>query len=440
MKHPMRVLTLLALVALLAAGVVACGDGEQSAATASTAATSGTSSPAAAGTTAGLTYPIVDSGRTAFYDAATKIAAPASGAAFYGQDAQFKGNQPSYTLSDDGLTVTDNVTGLVWEQSPDTNGDGAIDATDKMSFAAAQEYPAALNKKKFGGYDDWRLPTIKELYSLIQFTGTDPAVTAADASSLTPFIDGVFDFAYGDTANGERIIDSQYVTTTKYVSTAETDGELLFGVNFADGRIKGYGLKLFGKDKTFTVLCVRGNTDYGVNAFADNGDGTITDSATGFMWSQADSAEGMNWKAALAWVQTKNAENYLGHSDWRLPNVKELQSIVDYTRSPDTTDSAAIDPLFNCTQITNEGGEADYGFYWSGTTHVSSSGSGSAGSYVCFGRAMGYMNSEWMDVHGAGAQRSDPKEGSAADYPTGRGPQGDAIRIDNFVRLVRDAG
>ena len=41
-----------------------------------------------------------------------------------------------------------------------------------------------------------------------------------------------------------------------------------------------------------------------------------------------------------------------------------------------------------------------------------------------------------MDVHGAGAQRSDPKTGSASDYPTGHGPQGDAIRIENYVRCV----
>lgn len=43
-----------------------------------------------------------------------------------------------------------------------------------------------------------------------------------------------------------------------------------------------------------------------------------------------------------------------------------------------------------------------------------------------------------MDVHGAGAQRSDPKIGKASDYPEGDGPQGDVIRIDNYVRLVRN--
>jgi len=146
---------------------------------------------------------------------------------------------------------------------------------------------------------------------------------------------------------------------------------------------------------------------------------------------------GMNWEDALAWVEQKNAENYLGYSDWRLPNAKEMQSIVDYGRSPDATSSAAIDPVFNISQITNEAGQLDYPWFWTSTTHVKSSGNGSDAVYIAFGRALGYMNNTWMDVHGAGAQRSDPKSGDPADYPTGHGPQGDAIRIYNYVRLVR---
>ena len=146
----------------------------------------------------------------------------------------------------------------------------------------------------------------------------------------------------------------------------------------------------------------------------------------------------MNWEEALAWVEARNAEAYLGYSDWRLPNAKELESIVDYTRSPATTSSAAIDPVFGATIITNEAGADDYAFYWSGTTHASAMG-GQAGAYVAFGRSLGYMNGSWADVHGAGSQRSDPKIGDPADYPTGHGPQGDAIRIDNFVRVVRNA-
>lgn len=90
----------------------------------------------------------------------------------------------------------------------------------------------------------------------------------------------VFEFAYGST-EGERIIDSQYATTSLYTNDEGT--EMMFGMNFADGRIKGYEERFGGGDKAYFVMCMRGNTDYGVNDFVDNGDGTITDNATGLM-------------------------------------------------------------------------------------------------------------------------------------------------------------
>ena len=101
--------------------------------------------------------------------------------------------------------------------------------------------------------------------------------------------------------------------------------------------------------------------------FSDNGDGTVTDQATGLMWMQQDSGAGMNWQDALAWAESLELA---GHDDWRLPDAKELQSILDYTRCPDTTGSAAIDPVFSCTPITNEFPALDYPWYWTGTTHA----------------------------------------------------------------------
>jgi hypothetical protein len=384
-------------------------------------------------------YPIVDTGQTACYSNQNAISCPQAGATYYGQDAQYASNQPSYTLSSDGLTVTDNVTGLTWTQSPDLNGDGVINIDDKLTFAEAQTYAdTTLNPRNYGGYSDWRLPTIKELYSLMDFRGADPS--GPDTSGLIPFIDtNYFDFAYGDEAAGERVIDAQFWSSNAYLGTVFGNQTCTFGLNLADGRIKCYPSGTSGPSaKLNYVYFVRGNTSYGINDFTDNGDGTITDNATGLMWSQDDSGTGMNWADALAWVDQKNAENYLGYSDWRLPNAKEMQSIVDYARAPDATNSAAIAPMFNITQITNEGGEVDYPWFWTGTTHLKSNGSGFAGVYISFGRALGYMHNTWLDVHGAGAQRSDPKSGDPADYPTGHGPQGDAIRIYNYVRLVRN--
>ncbi len=366
-----------------------------------------------------LPYAIVDTGQVKTYDNTTALTSePVSGSGFYGQDAQVDGNQPSYIDNGDG-TVTDLVTGLMWQQG----------YSGKMPHSEAEAGASGLN---LAGYTDWRLPTIKELYSLIDFSGED--VDPMSSSANKPFIDTeTFDFAYGDTSAGERIIDSQWATSTLYVA-----GNMMFGVNFADGRIKGYGLTSpHGGDIQFYVRYVRGNTAYGENEFIDNGDGTVSDRATDLMWAQDDSGVGMDWQDALTYVRELNDDNYLGYSDWHLPNAKELQSIVDYTRSPDTTDSASIDPVFNATSLVNEAGQIDWGFYWTGTTHASARG-GEAAVYVAFGRSLGYMFGRWSDVHGAGSQRSDPKEGDATRYPTGRGPQGDAIRIHNLVRVVRN--
>ncbi len=524
-------------------------------------------------------YKIVDTAQTKCFDDRMEIAAPAKGDVFYGQDAQHEGNAPSYTNNGDG-TVTDNVTGLMWQK-----------AYKVMSYPEALK---AIESFRYAGYNDWRIPSIKEAYSLILFSGADVSVdsTSGGRVSATPFIDvEYFDFEYA--ANGNRPIDSQMLSSTLYCGSdgiADSEG-LIFGVNFADGRIKGYGLGLNGDDKQFVVRFVRG-AQYGENDFVDNGDGTISDKATSLMWSQEDSQEAMNWQEALAYAEEMNSRNYRGHSDWRVPNAKELQSIVDYSRSPLSTQSPAIDPIFNTSKITDEAGAEDYPFYWTSTTHENSGGEnrGGAGVYVAFGRSLGNMaammgqgqgqmggqgqgqmggrpgmsqgqgqrpegqmrqrpegqmgqrpegqmgqrpqrgegqqgqrpemgngerpqrgegqeggrpemgngerpqrgegqqgqrpegagNGErpqmgergqggpqgqggqagpqgqggqggqarggmrnarginWIDVHGAGSQRSDPKAGDASIYANGNGPQGDVIRINNYVRLVRD--
>ena len=397
-----------------------------------------------------LAYTVVDTAQTKCYNATGETACPSSGSSFYGQDAQTTGTAPSYTISADGLTVADNNTNLTWVRKPDTNNDNSLTEADKVTYSGAFSACNSKASANYGGYSDWRVPTIKELYSLMDFRGTDPSgLSGSDTSGLTPFIDtDYFYFVYGDTSAGARIIDAQYWSSTAYI--APSNDNKVFGVNFADGRIKGYPSTMA---KQF-IRCVRGDS-YGVNSFVNKGDGTVTDNSSGLMWSQSDSASTMNWQEALAWVQTKNAENYLGHNDWRLPNAKELQSILDYSRSPDTSNSAAINAVFNATQITNEGGAADYPSYWSNTTHATYNGSGGFAVYVSFGRALGWMQLQGqscytlVDVHGAGAQRSDPKSGSSSSYylgtscnggsAYGHGPQGDIIRVDNFVRLVRDA-
>lgn len=371
-----------------------------------------------------LPYVVVGTGQDKCFDDRHAIAPPPPGQPFFGQDAQHPGPKPAYKDNGDG-TVSDLNTGLMWVKA----------RGEKISWPAAV---ASAKQCRVGGHEDWRMPTIKELYSLINFTG---GCTGREDDSRPYLHTKFFGFAYGDEAKGDRIIDCQDWSATEYIGKTMNGNATVFGVNFADGRIKGYPKERRGPEGTSPKLLyaryVRGNPNYGKNDFKDNGDGTITDQATGLMWSKADSGKGLDWKTALAWVQEKNATKYLGHDDWRLPNAKELQSIVDYTRVP------AVDPVFQITKLE----DGEHPFFWTGTSHLEGppDRQGTAAVYVAFGRATGWMSfppgrggePKLMDVHGAGAQRSDPKSGDPADFPHGRGPQGDVVRINNFVRCVR---
>jgi hypothetical protein len=99
------------------------------------------------------------------------------------------------------------------------------------------------------------------------------------------------------------------------------------------------------------------------NRFTDNGDGTVTDNCTGLMWEKnvadtdgdgkLDPADVLPWCSALSYCEHLT---FAKHDDWRLPNVRELQSIMDYGRF-----SPAIDPVFGALNNT---------WSWSSTSEV----------------------------------------------------------------------
>lgn len=366
------------------------------------------------------TYKIVDTGVVEFYSDNSLIEEPITGSPFYGQDAHYNGNQPSYTDNGDG-TITDNITGLMWEEN----------MGEKITY---EEAKVKAENSNLGGYDDWRIPTIKELYSLALFTGRVMGDEVIDKFIDTDY----FNQPIGDTSIGEREIDAQTWSSTHYVATTMSGDSTLFGFNFVDGRLKGY--PKFQpphniEPRSMYFRMVRGNISYGVNQFIDNGDGTISDLATGLMWQKSDDGERRDWEESLLYAENLELG---GYDDWRLPNIKELQSIVDYTRSPTTSNSPAIDPLFESTEIDDPNGNGGtYGYYWSSSPLKDGVNPYSQGCYIAFGKAQGMMNGNLLDVHGAGASRSDPKSGDSSQYPQYHGPQGDLQYVYNFVRAVR---
>lgn len=90
-------------------------------------------------------------------------------------------------------------------------------------------------------------------------------------------------------------------------------------------------------------------------SYTDNGDGTVTDNTTTLMWQKEDDNSAYTWAAAKNYCA--NLELPVGATDWRLPSIEELTSIIDFGRV-----SPAINPIF-----TNANGL----FHWSSTTVAS---------------------------------------------------------------------
>lgn len=230
----------------------------------------------------------------------------ASATSAFGEDADYLINVPAFVDHGNG-TVTDAVTGLMWQK---------VDAGE-MTWDAAMAGAAALS---LGGYADWRLPTPIEAFSIMDH-GRNPALDPA---------------FFQNNPSG----------TSQYWWTADpygTDLTRAWATNSGGGmgpHSKASTVSAGGSSR-FCARYVRGAAAWNVHGFYNNGDGTVTDLDTGLMWLQAPGAP-MTWSAAIAWAESLTAA---GHSDWRLPNVKELQSLVDIAQATATTTAAAKAPV-----------------------------------------------------------------------------------------------
>ncbi len=213
----------------------------------------------------------------------------------FGEDADYNINSPFFTLNGNG-TVTDTVTSLMWQQT-----DGG-----EMIIENAQIYCDNLT---LGGYTDWRLPNCHELFSILNHDKVNPA---ADTNYFTKTLAEYW------WSNELQVNDANKVWVTN-----------------AGGGVGNHPkteTMSAGGQKRFHVRAVRDVSPATLlpNHFIDNGDGTTTDLLTELTWQQIPSADSITWEQALSLA---NALSYAGYSDWRLPNIKELQSINDESLS-----------------------------------------------------------------------------------------------------------
>ena len=316
-------------------------------------------------------------GQTLCYNNSAVIPCPQEGEPFFGQDANYVNNPPSYTkLDDDGndlpdsasdwVMVRDNLTGLIWEvktdddsvhdkdntytwydSNPETNGGepGAEgDGTDTEDFLNT------LNSAVFGGFSDWRLPTLNELTGLFDHGG--------------PYLPINLDY-FPQTAS------SNYWTSTTYAPIPSSAW-----IIWPSGEPGGSG-----KLSSYHVRAVRGGQNNSSLNCVDNSNGTISDWSTGLMWQKYNPGAQFLWQDALAYSENLGLA---GYDDWRLPTIKELRSIVDYSR---------LSPAMNSFYFPETQGK-----YWSSTSKTSSPNSAwwlnSDSGYTSWGNKLDPMNSK----------------------------------------------
>jgi hypothetical protein len=228
----------------------------------------------------------------------------------FGEDSDYTINPPAYTDNGDG-TITDRVTGLMWQK---------VDAGE-MTWENALARAASVST---GGYTDWRLPTPTELFSLMNHNAANPA-----ALNTTYFP-----------------VPTPTTTAAEYWWTSDIYGNDATKVWCANS---GGGLGPKPKNETtsaggnfrYHARYVRGARPGNGHNYLNNLDGTITDLDTGLMWAQAP-GPAMNWTGALAYAENLSLA---GYTDWRLPNIKELQSLTDYTLTTATTPNGVLAPV-----------------------------------------------------------------------------------------------
>lgn len=293
------------------------------------------------------------------------------------------GQTESYALGDDGTyqaglewpsprfsinadsTVTDQLTALVWAPDAGTPSLGSCTGGVK-TWSEALNYVTCLNAQTYLGVTNWRLPNLNELESLshagqadtsawLRLQGVMNAAAAYYWTSTSRA--GSADQAWGvDLHQGEAAYGPKYHSHYVWPVTGTSDqtigatGQIISYASGDDGALRE-GLAL--PDPRFSITP----------------DSTLTDNLTGLSWAQNAGVPDYGpcpggpktWFGAMDYMACLNTNNFLGHNDWRLPNRRELKSLIDYGQ-----ESAALwlgaQGFFNGTA----------GHYWSSTSLASS--------------------------------------------------------------------
>jgi len=271
-----------------------------------------------------------------------------------------------------GECVTDNLTGLMW--SKDGNLPGG-----QVTWPGALNYVTNTVNSGTGlcGYTDWRLPNAREMESLLNVGEANSATWLNGQGFENVQSGGVTVIgAYWSSTTGAQYTnraESVYVGGSVGSFTFKTDKLYMWPVR-TSGNAGAVQLPKTGQTYMYSVRD-DGDLEIGVvwpdPRFTVNGD-CVVDNLTGLVWTKDanlmmtrnpefdnDGVSGngaVTWWHALDYMALLNTTGYCGYSDWRLPNRRELWSLVDYSKK---SPSLPASHPFTNVMIS---------YYWSSTT------------------------------------------------------------------------
>jgi hypothetical protein len=257
-------------------------------------------------------------------------------------------------------TVLDRYTGLMWSL------DAALNEFP-MTWAEAFDFVQSLNQDRYRNYGNWRLPNRRELLSLISHDRMNPALPARH-----PF-KNVFHGYYWSASTSARLPQQAWYIHfggAKVYRGMKHASYMVWPVRSVGGQ--PVNVFFTGQHKCFdeqgnAISCnknptqhaaVQAGIEWPTPRFDIDGD-TVTDRLSGLTWTRNASYSNVfiNWKDAGQMIQQMNSKMDFGFNDWRIPHIRELESLIDLEmHSP----ALPADQPF-----------ADiHDFYWSGTTSI----------------------------------------------------------------------
>lgn len=296
---------------------------------------------------------------------------------------------------DNGGSVTDKLTGLIWAKNAnimptrdpgfDLEGPGcnpAVPSTCNDGFVAWQhalDYVKKLNDESYLGYTDWRLPTVNELQSLLDSSRSNPPLSAGH-----PFTN-VYVSSYWSSSTYQfdttRAWQISMYNATVFVYLKDDESHFRVGAVWpvragqAGTADPAYPANIWKTGQTTSYDANSPQKDDGAlqrgvswpsPRFIDHMDGTVTDNLTGLTWLKDAHCFGTQ-----TWATALSSANALQHGscgltdnsvagDWRLPNSQELHSLTDYSQSNPALPSGHL--FTNVISLD--------GFYWSSTDNA----------------------------------------------------------------------